>query len=722
MSAIYSYGEPQYLNEEKTQVTALNRDKQIRVRPESFTTSNTGLANATYNFSISISGVTGQDVDLFFLGAHEKLVSLVGGKIRIYDSAVKLTNYSEYGEFSGGVLEFTVVVSGSVFSKTQKTTLLGVENTQKVLLGYGDLYLGAEQTENLIYDFTNYKMEKTLSSGTTSEYNTIISNTFQTNIQLIAASKYNFNVVGSPAISKNTLLSTDFLRITSSSKDDYCQYVVPHYFTESITQFILNSLRMDYSSEDSALEWTLCYQVVGWLEVYVSRLPSRKVRIKTINGSNEATTDYEAINSLNQVAVSLLYESNKLQISSGDLFESSATYYTVTNFKAINLKTVDFRMGALNSDSAVTQDIYINNSNASNTFLQINSGSYIWSAHDYTIIPKVYKGPQLIYGTATTPKFIATHVANGNKTMSVSADGFTWELIPSPYKTVGTHGVAYGNGTWVITGYGPNLLIKYSTDGVTWKNNTSNAASSEKVFFSNGYFFTKKYNTDNDILRSTDGITWTTISKSDSTMGPLWRYNTGAFFPDRLVWSNPTSGDHLWYTTDGGATVGALEHGQGYPPSICIFEDYGSNRAFWCAATKQFTVTPSWGVANVQSTNLTAFEPWSSNSLKQNHGYLGMTKMSGNLIQQGGYWFIDNGGNVWHSGSDSNSITSMTNLGIQASHLIQYSSVDSNGDFTYKGMFVFYKDFYYLDYNDNKILLYTAPTSIDQVATSTKPV
>ena len=223
--------------------------------------------------------------------------------------------------------------------------------------------------------------------------------------------------------------------------------------------------------------------------------------------------------------------------------------------------------------------------------------------------------------------------------MSVSADGFNWELVPSPYKA-GTYGVAYGNGTWVITGNGANLLIKYSTDGITWNNNTSNAASSEKVFFSNGYFFTKKYGTDNDILRSTDGITWETIVKDNSTMQPIWRFNTAAFFPDRLVWSSPLNRDLIWYTTDAGATVNAIEPGSpaldGYN-SACIFEDYRTNGNFWVAGARKFIVTSSWGIINAETTNLEDVSPWSSNALKHNHGYLGMSKRSGELTQEGGF-------------------------------------------------------------------------------------
>lgn len=83
---------------------------------------------------------------------------------------------------------------------------------------------------------------------------------------------------------------------------------------------------------------------------------------------------------------------------------------------------------------------------------------------------------------------------------------------------------------------------------------------------------------------------------------------------------------------------------------------------------------------------------------------------------------MDNQKNVWHSGTYDNLIDSMTNLGVQASHLIQYSNVKTDGDFLYAGMFTYYKDFYYFDIDDNKNLLYTAPTSINQVATSTKPV
>lgn len=98
-----------------------------------------------------------------------------------------------------------------------------------------------------------------------------------------------------------------------------------------------------------------------------------------------------------------------------------------------------------------------------------------------------------------------------------STDGVTWTKVSTGTTAKYLYGVCYGNGRFVITGYGVSI---YSTDGgLTWTNATMPVNDTYNgVCYGNGKFVAVKGN--NKVATSTDGSTWTDVTSP--TSGSTW--------------------------------------------------------------------------------------------------------------------------------------------------------------------------------------------------------
>jgi hypothetical protein len=94
-----------------------------------------------------------------------------------------------------------------------------------------------------------------------------------------------------------------------------------------------------------------------------------------------------------------------------------------------------------------------------------------------------------------------------------STDGTNWTAVTSFSDTVNAQltDVTYGNGTWVVCGFGSSSRIFTSTDAATWTpRGVPGIAIPAKVAFGAGRFVATASN--NNALTSADGTTWTGVS------------------------------------------------------------------------------------------------------------------------------------------------------------------------------------------------------------------
>jgi hypothetical protein len=89
-------------------------------------------------------------------------------------------------------------------------------------------------------------------------------------------------------------------------------------------------------------------------------------------------------------------------------------------------------------------------------------------------------------GIATNGKmFVAA--GQGTNTIAYSMDGITWTAATSPFTDA--YSVAWGNGTWVVSGTGNANYLVYSYDGINWTTlGTTTYTTAQKVTW-NGYIF-----------------------------------------------------------------------------------------------------------------------------------------------------------------------------------------------------------------------------------------
>ncbi|MES2696536.1 MAG: hypothetical protein V4773_23910, partial [Verrucomicrobiota bacterium] len=107
---------------------------------------------------------------------------------------------------------------------------------------------------------------------------------------------------------------------------------------------------------------------------------------------------------------------------------------------------------------------------------------------------------------------MGTETRIGAALIMTSTDGITWATNDTIANSVNAQlrDVAYGNGTWVISGFGGARFMS-STDGATW---TQRAAPGTgipgKIAFGAGRFVSTA--SGNTGYTSTDGITWTSVN------------------------------------------------------------------------------------------------------------------------------------------------------------------------------------------------------------------
>ena len=121
---------------------------------------------------------------------------------------------------------------------------------------------------------------------------------------------------------------------------------------------------------------------------------------------------------------------------------------------------------------------------------------------------------QTLTGVTTAALFSIIHVPStsnwvavgGSGTIITSSDGNTWKKQTSPVST-SFRAVAYGNGRYVAVSNGAGIAA-WSTDAVTWTQASTGLVSQglARMIFVNGIFLA--VGTNGAIVSSTDGATW----------------------------------------------------------------------------------------------------------------------------------------------------------------------------------------------------------------------
>jgi len=131
---------------------------------------------------------------------------------------------------------------------------------------------------------------------------------------------------------------------------------------------------------------------------------------------------------------------------------------------------------------------------------------------------------------------------------SASANGaaLTWTLATP--RGIGSYmsNIAYGNGKFIATGTIHYALgtgrMAYSTDGITWTEDTNSAIKGMEVSFCGGRFFA--FGWEEGVLTSTDGITWTKTNIPNHQDFSYTAYGNGKYVI-------ATYQGRIFYSTDG---------------------------------------------------------------------------------------------------------------------------------------------------------------------------
>ena len=214
---------------------------------------------------------------------------------------------------------------------------------------------------------------------------------------------------------------------------------------------------------------------------------------------------------------------------------SPFTLYTLLGLSNINISindTVnlsDMLGSSINPYTPICLNMYIKDNDHGDLFVSSNIGTWTnpINLSGLTIGYGVAYGNNtwivVGYGNIDDPGYMATSYDNGQTWVGTSLTNFT----------IAAYCVAYGNGVWVIgcdTGSGSTCLL-YSTDGTNFRDSGAHYFSQTRgVAYGNGVFVaTGAPNYPYPIVYSTDGIHWAYSSTNPSSGGLGVTYANGLF-------------------------------------------------------------------------------------------------------------------------------------------------------------------------------------------------
>ena len=104
-------------------------------------------------------------------------------------------------------------------------------------------------------------------------------------------------------------------------------------------------------------------------------------------------------------------------------------------------------------------------------------------------------------------KFVSIYKSS-NK-FAYSTDGINWTEETLPFTTNDESAIWYGNGLFIVIGFGASTKYYWSTDGINWtENELPYSGQWNSVCYGNGLFVVTGKNTKNHISYSEDGIKW----------------------------------------------------------------------------------------------------------------------------------------------------------------------------------------------------------------------
>ncbi len=316
--------------------------------------------------------------------------------------------------------------------------------------------------------------------------------------------------------------------------------------TYTVMTYASQTGTLNIPSPGGGLSWNVSYSPSLVLSIVDITPPTGTL---SINGSASFTNDPAV--TLAFTCFDAASSCSQMQISNDNVnYTGLASYATTTTW---NLSSGDgpktvfvkFQDGAGSLSSAVTATITLDTTPPEPS----EGGSLdIWEWRNP--LPQGNQLQEAAYGNGT---FVLTGY---NGTLLTSADGISWTMRTSGTSYI-LDSVAFGNGTFVAVGGAGTILT--SSDGITWTNRTSGTASELiKVIFQNNQFVA--VGAAGAIVTSPDGVTWT--ARTSNTANDIFgvAFGNGIFVAsgyngtiltssdNGVTWTNSTSGTTNWLT------------------------------------------------------------------------------------------------------------------------------------------------------------------------------
>lgn len=224
------------------------------------------------------------------------------------------------------------------------------------------------------------------------------------------------------------------------------------------------------------------------------------------------------------------------------------------------------------------------------------TGAAVWATQNANIGTNIYAG--IAYGNGLW--VIAGY--GGSQSIRTSTDAITWTTRVGGYAQF--EDAAFGNNLWVAVGYGK---VRTSTDAITWATRTSNLGNVQikSVAYGDGVWVIGAYQ--GKIASSTDGITWVTRTSNIDPAFNIWdvsygngkwvaaagggMYGYAAVSTDSVTWTS-----HIIPIGGPGIDMKAVAYGNG----VWVIGGEGSEIGISTDAITWTSVTshPGWGTNN----------------------------------------------------------------------------------------------------------------------------
>ena len=183
----------------------------------------------------------------------------------------------------------------------------------------------------------------------------------------------------------------------------------------------------------------------------------------------------------------------------------------------------------------------------------------------------------------------------------LGAAGIDWQMRTSPGGTGPLVSAAYGNGTFVAIGEGPNQVIT-STDGVTWTPRSLGTIGANwvAVTYGGGQFVATACDGNPStakVMTSPDGISWTLRNASSNTCWGSVAYGAGRYVAGSPFGDMMSSTDGITWTAGSspGAQVQGVAHGASGFVAVANNAPYVQTSPTGTAWTAQSAHASAWG-------------------------------------------------------------------------------------------------------------------------------